>query len=265
MNVLKRELRGNMKSLIIWSICMVLLVLVGMVKFSGISAAGSASVELFNSLPESVKAIFGLTGIDVTSVGGFFSMFFLYFMLLGSIHSGMLGATIISKEERDKTADYLFAKPRTRATIIAEKYAAWFINIIVFNLVTCVSSVVIVGGYNKGESITSGIIEMMTALFILQFLFGAIGLSVSSLVDSNKKATGITTAIILGTYMLSIGMSVNENLAKLRVLSPFKYFEGPAMMTGNGMEAAYVAFSIILGIGLSIVTFYYYGKRDLKV
>ena len=58
---------------------------------------------------------------------------------MATIHAAMLGATIIAKEERDKTSEFLFAKPVLRSTIITAKLLAAFVNIVVFNLITFIS------------------------------------------------------------------------------------------------------------------------------
>ncbi|MEI7885061.1 MAG: ABC transporter permease subunit [Clostridia bacterium] len=265
MNIFMREMRTNLKSLLIWSVSMWLLILVGMVKYSGIAAAGNASIDLFNAMPEALKSIFGLSGVDITTVAGFYGMFFLYFMLLAGIHSGMLGATIISKEERDKTADYIFAKPRTRAKIISGKLLALFANIIVLNIVTCVASISSVAMYNQGKSLSAEITMMMIALFAFQLIFAAIGLLASALVGTSKKATSLTTLVLLSTYALSVAINIQSNLKSLRFLTPFRYFEGVDLMKGKALELNYLLLSGIIIVIMVLASYYLYEKRDLKV
>lgn len=265
MNVFYREMRGNLKSLIIWSISAGLMVFLGMMKFSAISAGGNASIELFNSLPDAVKAIFGLSGVDITQVGGFFSMLFLYILLLAAVHSGMLGATIISKEERDKTADYIFAKPRTRTSIIMWKIGAWFVNIVIFNIVICLSSFSAVSMYETGKSLNSEIVILMIALFILQLLFGMIGFVASSLAKTSKKATSIVAFVILGTYILSVAINMNDDLKSLAVLTPFRYFDSIAIMTGKPLDMTNAIFVGLASAIFAIATLYFYKKRDIKI
>jgi len=157
MNIVLRELRANLKSLIIWSVSMVFLIAVGMVKYSGIAAVGQSANELFNQMPAAMKSILGMNYLDLTSISGYYGMFFLYFLLLGGTHAVMLGATIISKEERDKTADFIFVKPIARSRVITAKLIAVLINLVIFNLVTLLASVFFVAMYNKGEPINDQI------------------------------------------------------------------------------------------------------------
>jgi ABC-2 type transport system permease protein len=100
MNVFIRELKANRKALMIWSVCMVLFVLSGMSKYTAYSAGG-ASVDVFDKIPKTLKAILGIASFDVTKMNGFFAFLFPYLEITTAIHAVLLGNTIIAKEERD--------------------------------------------------------------------------------------------------------------------------------------------------------------------
>ncbi len=265
MNIILRELKANRKSLIIWSLTMIFMVYVGMVKYSGISGAGSAGVELFSQLPKSVIAIFGLNGIDIGSISGFYSMFFLYFMLLAGIHAVFIGSSIISKEERDKTADYLYVKPRSRWAIITYKLIAAFINIVIINLVTCLASIQAISIYNKGPDFNKGIILMMVALFVFQLIFMFLGAGISSISRNPKKTGQLSALILLAAYIFSAMIDLNNKLDNLKFLTPFKYFDSKELIKGVGLENGYVLLSSALILVFIGVTYIFYKKRDLHV
>lgn len=134
MNIFFRELKANRKALIIWSICMFLLVLSGMSKYTVYSSSGSGDV--FNKMPYSMKALFGIGTFDVAKMSGFFAFLFPYLELTAAIHAVLLGSSIIAKEERDKTTEFLMAKPVSLNTIVTSKLLAAFVNIVIFNIVT---------------------------------------------------------------------------------------------------------------------------------
>ena len=70
-------------------------------------------------------------------------MLFLYIAVMGAVHAVILGSELISKEERDKTSEFLYAKPVSRPTALTGKLLAGLTNLIVLNLVTLVSSFVV--------------------------------------------------------------------------------------------------------------------------
>lgn len=263
MNIIIRELKSNLKSLIIWCICEFMLIAIGMVKYSGLAETGDSINEIFQSLPEAMKSIFGVGAVDLTSIGGFYSIFFLYFLLLGTIHAAMLGAVILSKEERDMTADFLLVKPVARGKVITSKIIAGFINLVVFNLTTLIASLAFVGIYNKGASINDIILLMMAGLFISQVLFFTLGLGISVITKNTKKATSLSTAVLLGTLMLSFAIDVNNKLDNLRYLTPFKYFDGKKLLMDGELELTSVLLSIAIIICFTVITHVFYNKRDI--
>ncbi len=111
MNIFWREMKANRRALIIWSIGVVLLVTGGMGKYAGLTASGQSINDLLAQMPSSLKAILGMGSFDLTTATGYYGVLFLYLTLIAAVHAAMLGAGIISKEERDKTAEFLFLKP----------------------------------------------------------------------------------------------------------------------------------------------------------
>ena len=62
--------------------------------------------------------LLGFSDLDLSKVSGYYGMLFIYLLLMATIHAAMLGATIIAKEERDKTSEFLFVKPVSRSKVI---------------------------------------------------------------------------------------------------------------------------------------------------
>ncbi|MCM1989860.1 ABC transporter permease subunit [Oceanirhabdus seepicola] len=263
MNIVLRELKANRKALIIWCVSMFLFISMGMVEYSGFSKMGSEVNEMMDSLPNVMRSMFGINKIDLTSVGGFYSMFFIYFTLIAGIHAIMLGATIISKEERDKTADFLMVKPIKRNKAVTSKLIAAFINVLIFNIVTFIGSVLTVAYYNKGESITGELFKITCTLFILQIVFLSLGLLFSSLTKTTKKATGLSTGVVLGMYMLSLAIPLTDKLEFLRFITPFYYFDAKEIMLGQRVEMIYVLISLIIVVIATSLTYVFFNKKDI--
>jgi ABC-2 type transport system permease protein len=184
---------------------------------------------------------------------------------MATIHAVMLGATIIAKEERDKTSEFLFVKPVSRSTVITAKLLAAFTNIVVINLVTFVSLITIVRKYSNGEAINGDIAITMVGMFILQVLFMVIGSALAAVKKKPKTAASLAAGILLLTYMLSIFIDLNDNMAGLKYFTPFKYFEAKNIMFGGGLDVIFVVLSFVLIAALSLVTFVFFRKRDLNV
>lgn len=264
MNMTARELRANAKSLTIWCTAMVLLIGVGMIKYAGIAGAGQGVAELIEQLPEAMKSILALNQLDLTTIAGYYGVFFLYFMLLGGIHAVMLGADIIAKEERDQTADFLFVKPVRRSRVITAKLAAVLVNLVVFNLATLLASIFFVARYHSGPPITEQILYLMAALFFLQVIFAAIGAGLAGLVRKPGKAASYAAALFLVMFFLSSAIELYPKIDFLQYLTPFRYFPIAPVMQGT-FEPRFVVLAIVVSLVFAGLTYLTFQKRDLLV
>ncbi|WP_147533407.1 ABC transporter permease subunit [Bacillus marasmi] len=266
MNVFWREMKAHRKSLILWSVGMFLMVLSGMGKYEAYSSSGQSINDLMKDIPQSLKAVLGFGDVDLSTLSGYYSILYLYILLMATIHAAMLGASIIAKEERDKTSEFLFVKPIARNTVITAKLSAAFLNVVILNIVTFVSLVSILAKYNtNGEAVNQDIALTMVGMFISQVLFMTIGAALASVKRKPKTAASLATGILLLTYLLSIIIALNENLEGLKYLTPFKYFEAANVMFGEGIEAIYVIISVVLIGVLTFVTYTFFKKRDLNI
>jgi ABC-2 type transport system permease protein len=264
-----RELKANRRALIIWSVCMFLFVLSGMTKYtalSGTSGGGGQNInDLFKTMPTSVKALLGFGSFDVSTMAGYFGVLIIYMGLTLAIHAALIGAGIISKEERDKTTEYLMVKPVSRANIVTYKLIAALINVVVLNLVTLLTSLAIIPTYNKGIGIPGEVGTMMLSVFIIQLIFLSLGAMLSGCMRNPKGSGAIATGIILIGYFLARVTDLSSNLTFLNVFSPFKYFDLNKIAVGNGLNIVPVLLSLALVAVFTFSTYYFYQKRDLKV
>jgi len=263
MNIFFRELKANRKSLIIWSICMFLFVLSGMAKYTAYSSG--AGSEVFNKMPNSMKALLGIGSFDVTTMSGFFAFLFPYIELTVAIHAVLIGSSIIAKEERDKTTEFLMVKPISRTTVISSKFLAALVNIVIINLVTLFSSIVMVAAYNKEKDITGEIVMFLLSMFIIQLIFLSLGALLSAFMSNSKASGSLATGILFGAYIISKITDFTDCVNVLNVLSPFKYFNYQNIVSGNGLSLVIVISSILLVAVFSVLTYLFYQKRDLNV
>lgn len=265
MNIFRREMRAHRNGLTGWSIAMVLLVVSGMAKFSVLGIGGQSANELFKAFPRPVQAILGVQGLNLTTVIGYFGVLYLYMQLTVAVHAAMLGAEIISKEERDKTSEFLFQKPVTRARVITQKLLAGFVNIVILNLVSTIISVLIVAIFAKNYSNDTLIIILMAGLFVTQLLFFSLGASLAGYFKNPKLPPIIATAILLATYIIWVVIDLSSKLELLKYVTPFKYFDASAIIKTGYLNPFYVGLSVVIIIVFIAMTYLTFNKRDLKV
>ena len=264
MNIFLRELKANRKALIIWCVCMFLLVASGMGKYTAYSNGGEGN-HVFNDLPQSIKALLGFGPFDVTKMSGYFALLFVYIELVVAIHAVLLGSGIIAKEERDKTTEFLITKPVSRTTILTSKLLAALVNIVILNVVTFASCVVMVSAYNKGDDITGEIILFHASMFLVQIIFLTAGAATAACIRNSKTSGSLSTVILLAAFIIAKITDFSGKLDFLNILSPFKYFDNVRIVEGNGLDAVVVLLTVLLSGFLAASTYFCYRRRDLTV
>ncbi|HSK69114.1 MAG TPA: ABC transporter permease subunit [Candidatus Limnocylindria bacterium] len=263
-NVYRRELRANAKSFLVWAAAMVFLVAAGMMKYSAFAKTGESANEMFRALPQGLLRVLGVEpGMDMNSIGVFYSVFFLYFLLLTSVHACLLGAGILAKEERDRTADFLLSRPITRAQAVTAKSLAALTYVVLYNLVTFAASILFVNAQNTGPSLTVPIAWVAAALLVIQVLFLSIGLFLGAWSRSAARASGIATAVILGTFLLKTVIDLAGGIEWLGFLTPFRYFDALKVMDRRTLDLPYFLLSAVLAAGLTFGAYHMYSRRDI--
>lgn len=266
LNIYRKELNDQKKSLIFWSLGILLFLVVGMSKHQGFSSNdGATLIDILNTLPAGISAVFGTDVIDLTSIMGFFSIMVLYLSVLLGVHAVLISTNIITKEETDKTAEFLFAKPISRRFILTSKLMAALTSMVILNIVTAICSVWIISIYNKGDSITSDILFVMPAILLIQLLFLMVGIAVATVSNRPKKAGMAAALVLLVTFIISALVDITDKLDYLKYVTPFKYFDAKVLLTEHSYDATYLTLTAIIIVILTAVSFISLKRKDLSI
>jgi len=265
MNVYLREMRASLRSLILWGLGVALFIAASMQKYSAVSVDPSA-LNIFYQLPTALQDVFGVGHLDFTKVSGFYGMIYPYLTLMAAVHASMLGAVILSKEERDRTSEFLYVKPAPRSGILTAKLLAALTAVAAFNLLAWAASAGLVEAFASGEDVGGIIARLMAGLFLVQLVFLSVGVASAALMARPKAATGVATGAMLATYLLSIAIDVSGKLGALKALTPFEYFDARRIVgRGEGLDPRHAALSLALTAALTAAAYARFDRRDLKV
>jgi beta-exotoxin I transport system permease protein len=264
MNIFLRELRANLKSLIIWCVIVVLFVVVGYTKFSAYYN-NPDMLSLLDSMPPAMVAALSLKAFNLTTVAGFFGIMFAYFALMMSIASGMWGSDIISKEERDKTVEFSLTLPVTRQKLITAKTLAAVVNSALLLLVSWAFTLLMAQKYEPDSVFYKFSALGMLAIFILQMVFLAVGIFLGCAMKQFRRAGSLTVSVLLVTYFLSIIVAMNKHLDFLKYLSPFTYFEPVKLLNDSRLQVGYVLLCVAIVAACLAGAYTTYTRRDLYI
>jgi ABC-2 type transport system permease protein len=264
MNIFIRELKSNLRSLIIWSVIVVLFVTIGISKFSAYYE-NPEMLALLDNMPPALLEAFSFGAFNLTTITGFYGVMFTYFALMLSIAAAMWGSDIISKEERDKTVEFSLTLPVTRSRLVTAKALAALVNCIALLLVTLAASLVSAAQYQPDSEFFGFLRLCMVALFIMQLIFLAIGIFLGCAMKRYKRASAVAVALLLGTYFLSVLSGLNKNLDFLKYLTPFKYFDPALLLRESRFDLLYVGLSLAIIVASMIGAYLTYSRRDLYI
>lgn len=264
MNIFWREFKASLKSLIIWSVIVILFNMVGFSKFSAYYG-NPEMLAILDSMPPAMLDAMSMRAFNLTTVMGFFGVMFVYFSLMLSIAAAMWGSDVISKEERDKTVEFALTLPVTRGRVVLAKTAAVLLDCILLLLVTWGITLFSASRYQPESGFTSFVSISMLAFFILQLVFLAIGVLLGCVLKQYRRASSIAVAVILVTYFLSVFSGLSDKVEFLKYFSPFKYFDAALMMNESRLEMTFVLLSAAIVVASLVGGYFAYIKRDLYI
>jgi len=262
MNIIIHELRTYFKSLLIWSIIIIFLIVVGISKFSAF-ANNPEMLAILDAYPPALLEALNLRAFNLTTVTGFFGIMHIYFALLVGVAAVLWGADIIAKEERDKTADFILTLPITRQRLLTAKVVAAVIHCAALVLIIWAASLIAVAPYHPDAAFYRFLALQMQSLFLLMLIFLAIGIVLACTMRRYKRVTAVAVALLLSSFFMATLADIDERLDVLKYVSPFKYFDAGVLYREGQIGGIYWALTLLI-IAVSMTTAYLaYSRRDI--
>lgn len=264
MHIVKRELKDHLKSLLIWSGVMFGLIALIMVEFKAYYN-NPEMADILNMMPEAMLKAFSMESANLTTIGGFVSLISFYLFVMAGVFAVLLGSNIISKEERDKTAEFFLTLPVSRVQVITAKLIAAIINCLLLVMVTGASIVITSLKYKPDSDFYNFLMLYLFAMLLISLIFLSVGMLLSSILKRYKSSGKISASILFILYLLNIITALSSKLDFLKYITPFKYFNTNVMLIEGEIEIVYIVLSLLIIIGGLIGTYLIYPKRDLHL
>jgi ABC-2 type transport system permease protein len=262
MNIFIHECKAYRKSTMIWSFSLMLLIVFMMLMFPAFSTDAESFKKVLEGYPQAVRDAFGIDLGNFFSILGFYCYALTMVTLCGAIQAMNLGTSIVSKEVREKTADFLLTKPVTRHQVLTAKLLAALASLVVTNIIYIAAASLMALQVKTEEFSLSTFILLSLTLFFVQLMFLAIGMIISVVVPKVKSVLTVSLATVFAFYFLGMISSTTGDDAK-RYISPFKYFDTAYVMENNSYELPFLfagGFVFIIAIGVS---YFVYAKKDI--
>ncbi|MFO8192866.1 MAG: ABC transporter permease subunit [Bacillota bacterium] len=262
--IILKELKLGRRSLLVWLIITFVTAAFGALEYEMVSSNVEMVEQGINAMPRIVRVMFGIDGVGLTTALDYYLVMYFWYALIAYGHAVSVGASLLSKEERDKTAEYLYTKPYPRSAIINAKLVVGIINVAAMALLIWLTSVVILVPLTDGREIMPEIAITTAGLILTQLLFLMFGFLCSALVRNPKKAVSAGFYLLLVTYLIGVAIEYLGTVNYLSFLTPFHYFNA-LVVVEQGVSSSFLIIFAILAVLSILFTHRLYKTRDLLV
>lgn len=249
MNLFKRELKANLKPLIIWTICSLLLTYISYWEYGLTDPQDMA--DIFNGFPPVANTMFGVSPLGMTDVVGYAALIVYYIYFIGLAYALILGSKIVQKELDDKTSEFLFTKPITRHQVLASKTVVAKLYMLVFVVLNWALTTVMMIGTDDLVYSDSEIIKYMAlayiGLYIMMLVTYFITVAASSAFVNKRMSMVFGGLFILYSYATAVAILSFEDLNDLTIISPWRYFSLDVIVN-DGFNFIYLLICIVIVI-----------------
>ena len=263
-NVFLKSLRDQRRSLLGWGLGLVAVNAVIMAFYPSIAGATEFD-ELFKQMPEALANLFLGQVSDLTSPEGYLNsqLFVLFLPLLFIIFTVAWGSGAIAGEEDRGTIELILSYPLMRWRLVAEKFAAMFVAVLVLSVVSWLS--LVIGAIAVDMDIGLGrLAEVTLSVTLLGVAFGTFALALGSATGKRGVSIGLASATGVIAYLWNGLAPVIDILEPTTKLSPFYYYIGADPLS-NGLDFVHVVVLIGLITALLAVAVVTFQRRDLQI
>lgn len=260
MTLVKHELRQGRISFFIWTAAIGLLLAVCVFLFPEMKGQMDGASEMFASMGSFSQA-FGMDRLNFGTLTGFYAVECGNILGLGgAFYAALCGAGILSKEEKDKTAEFLLTHPVSRKRVLTEKLLAVLVQITGMNLLLYAIALGSIAAV--GEAVPLKEISLLhLAYYLLQLELAGICFGLSAFLRKGSAGAGLGIAAMM--YFLNLIANIAEAAGFLKYITPFGYCEGADIVANGRLDGAMAALGAAIGIAGIGIAYLKYTKKDI--
>ncbi len=260
MTIFRHELYQGRIALIIWSASIAFLFAVCVFLFPEMKGEMKQVSDAFSAMGI-FSAAFGMDQVSFGTLTGFYAIECGNILGLGgALYAAMCGISMLSKEEKGHTAEFLLAHPVSRFQVLSGKLAALGLQILILNLAVLSLSLFSISAV--GEPIPwKEIFLLHLAYTLLQIEIASICFGISAFLRRGSLGIGLGLAILF--YFFNLIANISESAEFLKYISPYGYAEGTDIVTSLSLDRMLVLLGMLYGIIGIAAGYIKYGRKDI--
>lgn len=260
MTLVRHELRQDRTAFLIWTASVGCLLAVCVCLYPEMKGEMGDISDIFSSMG-SFTAAFGMDRLNFGTLIGFYAVECGNVLGLGgAFFASLCGVGILSKEEKEGTAEFLLVHPVSRRRIITGKLIAVLVQVTAMNLIVYAVSVGFVAAV--GEAFPWKEIGLLhLACYLLQLELAGICFGASAFMRKGAAGVGLGIAAIM--YFLNLAANIAESAGFLKYITPFGFSEGADIAAKGRLDGKLVFIGIVMGVTGIAAAYVKYGRKDI--
>lgn len=261
MTIVKHELRQGRTAFAVWTASVISLLVLCLILFPDIKGEMDNVGDMFASMGN-FTAAFGMDRLNFGTLLGFYAIECGNIVGLGgAFYAALTAVSVLSKEEKDKTAEFLLSHPVSRGRILTEKLASSVILILAMNALTLLSAILSI--YAIGEEVPWKEFLLLHAGFlIMQLELCGICFGLSAFL--RKGSAGIGLGLAIFAYFLNIVANMTESVEWLKIVTPFGYCDSAEIISDGSLNGARIAVGCLTAAVFTAAGFRKYIRKDIR-
>lgn len=261
MTLVKHELKQGKTSFIVWTASIGFLLATCIFLFPEMKGQMDGVSDMFASMGSFTEA-FGMDRLNFGTLIGFYAVECGNILGLGgAFYASLCAVGIISKEEKDKTPEFLLTHPVSRANIITQKLIAVLIQITAMNIIIYALAIGSIAAV--GEEIPWKEISLLhLAYYLLQLELAGICFCISAFLRKGSVGAGLGLASMM--YFLNIAANIADTAEFLKYITPFGYCEGADIVSNGCLDITLISIGDAVTIISILITYLKYTKKDIN-
>jgi ABC-2 type transport system permease protein len=261
MTIFKHELRQGRTAFAVWTAGVGAMLAACLILFPEMKGEMEQVGQMFGSMG-AFTAAFGMDKLDFGTLVGYYAIECGNVLGLGgAFYAAITGAGILSREEQNRTAEFLLTHPVTRKRVLTEKLLSVLARIAAFNLVITALALGCMAVIGEPVPWTEFLL-LHGAYFLLQLELACLCFGISAFLVRGSLGAGLGLA--LGMYCLNLVANIAKPAEFLRCLTPFAYCEGADIVSELALDPALLALGLLYSAAALAAGYRHYCGKDIQ-
>ena len=260
MTLVKHELKQSKLSFLIWTLSIGFMIALCVFLYPEMSSQMEDVTDIFASMG-SFTAAFGMDRLNFGTLIGFYAVECGNILSLGgAFYAAFCAVAVLSKEEKEKTTEFLLTHPVSRKRIVTEKLISVIILITAMNIIVYALAV---GSFAAiDETVPMKEMNLLhIAYYLMQIEIAGICFCISAFVRKGSIGIGLGMATIL--YFLNLVANITESAEFLKYITPFGYCEAADIIADGSLDITLIAIGMAVTLCGIARAYIKYTKKDI--